>query len=67
MFPIPSHTTSAELAEYVAQLEDHRMFYVFHSGEAVTEDERVTVIGPEQLAELVMEAGLVRWLIRKVS
>ena len=64
---VKSHTTSAELAEYVTRLEDHRMFYVFHSGEAVTDDRRVTVIGPEQLADLVMEAGLVSWLIRKVS
>ncbi len=31
------------------------------------DDSRVTVIGPEQLAELVMDAGLVSWLIRKVS
>ncbi len=64
-------TTSAELAEYVGKLEDHgpydRMFYVFHSGEAATDDERVSVIGPERLAELVVDAGLVNWLIRKVS
>jgi hypothetical protein len=65
---VKSHTTSAELADYVEKLEDDkRMFYVFHSGEAVTDDERVTVIGPEQLADLVMDAGLVSWLIRKVS
>ena len=44
-----------------------RMFYVFHSGTAETNDPRVTVIGPEQLADLVMDAGLVGWLIRKVS
>jgi hypothetical protein len=43
------------------------MFYVFHSGKADTDDPRVTVIGPEQLADLVMDAGLVSWLIRKVS
>ena len=43
------------------------MFYVYHSGTAVTSDPRVTVIGPEQLADLVMEAGLVSWLIQKVS
>jgi hypothetical protein len=43
------------------------MFYVFHSGEAVTEDERVRVIGPHELAEMVLEAGLIGWLIRKVS
>lgn len=64
---VKSHTTSAELAGYVKNLDDRRMFYVFHSGEAVTDDERVVVIGPEQLAELVMDAGLVSWLVRKVS
>jgi hypothetical protein len=42
------------------------MFYVFHSGVAATDDERVTIIGPEKLAETVVEAGLVNWLIRKV-
>jgi Type I restriction enzyme HindI endonuclease subunit-like, C-terminal len=43
------------------------MFFVFHSGKAKTDDKRVTLIGPEHLAELVMDAGLVGWLIRKVS
>jgi len=66
---VKSKTTSKELAKYVAKIEDgpyDRMFYVFHSGEAETDDPRVTVIGPEQLADLVMDAGLVSWLIRKV-
>jgi nucleoside-diphosphate-sugar epimerase len=40
------------------------MFYVFHSGNAATDDDRVTIIGPEKLAELVMDAGLITWLIR---
>jgi hypothetical protein len=44
-----------------------RMFYVFHSGDADTDDDRVSVIGPEKLAELVVDAGLANWLIRKVS
>jgi len=67
---VKSKTTSQELNEYVATLEDSpfsRMFYVFHTGEAETDDIRVTVIGPEQLADLVVDAGLVDWLIRKVS
>lgn len=67
---VKSKTTSAELDEYVATIEGgpyDRMFYVFHSGKADTDDPRVTVIGPEQLADLVMDAGLVSWLIRKVS
>jgi hypothetical protein len=67
---VKSKTTSKDLAEYVAKIGDGpyaRMFYVFHSGEAETNDPRVKVIGPEQLADLVMDAGLVSWLIRKVS
>ena len=67
---VKSKTTSTQLDEYVAKIEDgpyNRMFYVFHSGKAETDDNRVTVIGPEQLADLVMDAGLTSWLIRKVS
>lgn len=67
---VKSKTTSAELDGYVATIEDgpyDRMFCVFHSGKADTNDPRVTVIGPEHLADLVMEAGLVSWLVRKVS
>ena len=57
---VKSETTSQELVEYVAAIEDspfNRMFYVFHSGEAATDNEGVTVIGPEQLADLVMDVA----------
>lgn len=68
---VKSKTTSKQVAKYVAKVEEtgpyERMFYVFHSGEAETDDERVTLIGPEKLAEMVVDAGLVSWLIRKVS
>lgn len=67
---VKSETSTAELDVYVAKMEGgpyDRMFYVFHTGEAETDDPRVTIIGPEALADLVMEAGLVSWLIRKVS
>ncbi len=61
----------AELAEYVAKLDEHDgydlMLYVFRSGDAKTDDERVFVIGPDKLAEMVIDAGLVNWLVRKVS
>jgi hypothetical protein len=40
---------------------------VFHSDEAVTDDPLVTVIGPEKFAELLVSAGLINWLIEKVS
>ena len=68
---VKSKTTSAELAEYVGRLDDlgpyDRMFYVYHSGEAETSDDRVIVINPEKLADLVLDAGLTNWLVRKVS
>jgi hypothetical protein len=68
---VKSRTTSKELAECASELEEigpfDRMFYVYHSGEAAIDDDRVTVIDPEKLAVLVLDAGLVAWLIRKVS
>lgn len=67
---VKSKTTSDQLAQYVAKIADgpyERMFYVFHSGKADTDDPRVTVIGPEKLAELVVNAGLVDWLVGKAS
>jgi hypothetical protein len=68
---VKSKTTPAELADYLGKLAElgpyDRMFYVYHSGEASTDDDRVTVINPEKLAELVLDAGLANWLIRKVS
>ena len=68
---VKSKTNAAELVEYIAKLDDlgpyNRMFYVYHSGCAQTDDDRVTVVGPEKLAKLVVDAGLANWLIRKVS
>jgi len=70
---VKTETTSADFKEYVRRFEEQdlydRMFYVFHSGDAETngEDDKLIVIGPDKLAELVLDAGLVNWLIRKVS
>jgi len=68
---VKSKTTSAELAGYVTKFNEldlyGRMFYVYHSGEADTDDDRVIVVGPNKLAELVLDAGLANWLIRKVT
>jgi len=67
---VKSETSSRELAEYQARIDYslyHRMFFVFHSGEAETLDSRVSVIGPNKLANLIIDAGLTNWLIGKVS
>lgn len=69
---VKSKTSSKELASYIEQLDDFtshsRMFFVFHTGKIDEPgDERVSIIGPQKLAELVVEAGLVGWLIEKTS
>jgi hypothetical protein len=72
---VKTKTTAAELEEYVDKFEESafsdlydRMFYVYHSGPEVTDTgDSVTIIGPDKLAEMVLDAGLVNWLIRKVS
>jgi len=69
---VKSQTNSKQLASYVAKLEDfdsyERMFYVFHTGDVgEPKDKRVSIIGPAKLAELVVDAGLVSWLIQKTS
>jgi hypothetical protein len=67
---VKTKTTPAEFTEYVRRFETDnayaRMFYVFHSGNVGPyEHSRITVIGPGELADLVMDAGLANWVIRK--
>jgi hypothetical protein len=45
-----------------------RMFYVYHSTSAdMPQHAGVALWGPERIAELVVDAGLVRWFVKKVS
>jgi hypothetical protein len=53
--------TSGELPEYIEKTKGptDRMLCAYHSGQAVTDDD-LTVLKPEALAELAMDAGLVK-------
>lgn len=68
---IKSTSTSRELADYLAELSNagpfDRLIYVHHSGIVETDDERALIIGPDKVAELALDAGLMKWLIDKVS
>jgi hypothetical protein len=67
---VKSKTTPAQLAEYVAKFRagpHDRMFFAYHSGQARTDMPGVDVLGPERLIDLVMDAGLVSWLMGKAS
>lgn len=72
---IKSSTTEKEFADYLNRYKDsdahHRMFFVWHSGNAGTlkddDGKKVILIGPENLAKMVFDAGLTSWLCKKVS
>jgi hypothetical protein len=46
-----------------------KMFFVWHTGEVRTDDEtgNISLIGPDRLAQMVLDAGLTSWLREKVS
>lgn len=44
-----------------------RMFFVWHTGEVDAELDGVTLIGPETLARMVIDAGLSSWLREKAA
>ena len=67
---VKSRTNQSQLDDYVERLaarDESRMFYVYHSGSRGLswDDPRVTVIGPQRLAEMVLNAGLFDWLLNK--
>jgi hypothetical protein len=68
---VKSETSKDQLATYAEKLDAlpyGRLFYVHHTGRVgPSTDPRVVIIGPEKVAELVVDAGLVGWLIDKVS
>ncbi len=70
---VKSRATPAQFNDYVermAQMDGvHRMFFVWHTGDvgAAPEHGRVTLVGPNHLARMVLDAGLATWLRQKVS
>ena len=69
---VKASTSKNELSDYA---ERHarsaaydQMFFVWHSGDVGEVDsEDITLIGPNRLARMVLDAGLVSWLREKVS
>ncbi|NQU58455.1 MAG: hypothetical protein HQ513_14575 [Rhodospirillales bacterium] len=45
------------------------MFYVYHSAQddLNSDDPRVILVGPSRLSEMVLETGLLDWLMLKVG
>lgn len=70
---IKSHANGADLLDYTSRFEQaalyDRMFFVWHTGSvpANTETDGLTIVGPERLAQMCLDAGLATWLREKVS
>jgi hypothetical protein len=67
---VKSETTQGQFDDYCigfGQAQLDKMFYVFHTGAVENTTRNVIVIGPERLARMVLQAGLVFWLTEKVA
>jgi hypothetical protein len=66
---IKSATNQSEFDEYRNKFGGSaydRMFYAYHQGQIQTTDSRITLLGPARLARMIVEAGLVSWVLDKV-
>lgn len=71
---IKSRTDNTQLQYYIDQLdlredEKEKMFFVYHTAGEIQkpENEMVTLVGPQKLSEMVLDAGLFTWLLKKVG
>jgi Restriction endonuclease len=69
---VKSSSNQQQFDEYRSKFEESpydRMFYVYHSGTVTNadSDSDVTLIGPERLSTMIIQAGLISWLIEKAG
>lgn len=70
---VKSQASASGLQEYIEKFAEasiyDRMFFVWHTGELAlnSELEGLTLVGPDRLARMVLDAGLSSWLREKVS
>ncbi len=67
---VKSKTDNHQFEDYIQQFGrrgESRMFYVYHSAKETirTPESAITVVGPNELAEMILTAGLFDWLIEK--
>jgi hypothetical protein len=70
---VKSQANAASLRDYADRFKESetydRMFFVWHTGNIDSPDDldNVTLIGPERLSQMVLDAGLASWLREKVA
>ncbi len=68
---VKSRSDSQTLNDVIRNLDAggafDRLFFVYHTGELQTDDERVVLIGPKELAEQIIDAGMINWLVQRAK
>jgi hypothetical protein len=67
---VKARSSQKELDRYIDLLGQEsfsRMFYVFHTGNLSTDSPQVSLIGPQRLARMTIEAGLADWCFARWS
>ena len=70
---VKSQASNASLRDYAVRFDEaalyDRMFFVWHTGTISDGDsfDGITLVGPERLSRMVLDAGLASWLREKVS
>lgn len=69
---VKSQTDQAQLDDYADRFgrrDDAKMFYVYHTAKTPLSDaqDKIVLVGPERLAEMILEVGLFDWLLKKAG
>ena len=70
---VKSQASNDDLQEYADRFDQadiyDRMFFVWHTGTITAGDafDSITLVDPERLSRMVLDAGLASWLREKVS
>lgn len=69
---VKSETGQTQLDDYLERFagrDEGRMFYVYHSSkdELHTDNPDASLIGPKRLSEMILDAGLFGWLLKKAG
>lgn len=71
---VKSKTENNQIQYYIDELdkredEKEKMFFVYHTSEEIkeTENKNIILIGPQKLSEMILDAGLFSWLLKKVG
>ena len=68
---IKGKASNADVRAYLEKVSDHRyewLYFVHHTGDLeMSKEDSISVLGPEQVAAMALDAGLTEWIIEKAA